>query len=244
MKLTQQTILITGGNSGIGLNLVKQLHSLGNTIIVVSRSQKNWEQLFQLQPTVQCLQCDLSNKEQVMHLADSLKAEKKPIDVLINCAALQYTPNLTDENFSFDSIDLEIHTNFSAVVWLSYLLLPQLQSRPESAIVNLSSGLAIYPKTASAVYCATKAAVHSFSQSLRYQLAETPVRVIEVLLPLVDTPMTAGRGTGKISPAVAAEKIIHGIKTDRDEVYVGKAKMLPFMARLWPGLMKRILRKY
>ena len=244
MKLTQQTILITGGNSGIGLNLVKQLHSMGNSLIVISRSQNNWEQLSRLHPGVHCLQCDLSNKEQVVHLVESLNAENRVVDVLVNCAALQFTPKLIDDDFSFDSVDTEIHTNFSAIVWLSYLLLPKLLLRPSSAIVNLSSGLAIYPKTASAVYCAPKAAVHSFSQSLRYQLSDSPVKVIEVLLPLVDTPMTAGRGKGKISSELAAKKIIKGIEQGRDEIYVGKAKFLPFMARLWPGLMKRILRGY
>jgi len=204
MKLSRQTVLVTGGNSGIGLSLVKQLHAQDNSIIVVSRSQKNWAQLAQYQPAVLTIQCDLSKKDEVMHLVESLKTDETPIDMIINCAALQFTPKLIDKNFSFDGIETEITTNFTSTVWLSYLLLPILLSRPKSAIINLSSGLVFYPKAASAVYCASKAAIHSFSQSLRYQLVNTPIQVTEILLPLVDTPMTEGRGSGKISAESAA----------------------------------------
>ena len=244
MNLSQQIILVTGGNSGIGMKLVKQLHAMGSTLVVVSRSQKNWQQLSQYQPIVQTLQCDLSKKDEVVQLVEKLEADEISIDILVNCAALQFTSLLTDSDFSFEGIETEVATNFTSVVWLSYLLLPTLRSRPESAIVNLSSGLAFSPKTGSAVYCATKAAIHSFSQSLRYQLANSSVQVTEVLLPLVDTPMTAGRGSKKISPECAAQAIIKGLEQDRDEIYVGKAKLLPLMMRVWPGLMKRILRRY
>ncbi len=244
MKLSQKTILVTGGNSGIGLNLVKQLHALDNTIIVVSRSQNNWPQLTQFQPAVLMMQCDVSKKDDVVHLVKILKADKIPIDVVINSAGIQFTPKIIDNDFNFDGIENEIATNFTSIVWLSYLLLPILLSRPKSAIVNLSSGLAFFPKSGSAVYCATKAAMHSFSQSLRYQLTSTSVQVTEILLPLVDTPMTEGRGSGKISPAFAAQAIIKGIQQRKDEVYVGKSKLLPIMMRVWPGLVKRILSKY
>lgn len=244
MNLSKKNILITGGNSGIGLQLAKLLHARGNQLVITSRSTRHWDELAQLNPQVIRLQCDLSKKEQVLQLVQQLKDKGIGLDILVNCAAIQHTPMLLDKEFSFNDIETEVATNFNAPVWLTYLLLPTLVSRPEAAIVNLSSGLALYPKSTSAVYCATKAALHNLSQSLRYQLINTSVQVSEVILPLVDTPMTAGRGRGKISPVQAAKEIIQGIDKNRDEIYVGKARLLPVMMRNWPGLVRRILREY
>ena len=92
------------------------------------------------------------------------------------------------------------------------------------------------------MYCATKAALHSASQSLRYQLEKTQVRVAEVLLPLVDTAMTKGRGSGKITAEAAARDIITGMGTKRDEIYIGKARLLPPILRLAPGIVKKMLK--
>lgn len=242
MNLDKQTIVVTGGNSGIGLRLVERLHGMDNALIVVSRSQNHWQQLSQQFPDIQLIQCDLSNKESVVHLAQTLK--QHPVSLLINCAAVQYEPLITDPDFSFENIQYEITTNFTSVVWLCYHLIPTLAQQPTSGIVNLSSGLALFPKTTSAVYCASKAAIHSLSQSLRYQLSNTRIGVSEVILPLVDTPMTAGRGHGKITAEQAAVAIIHGIQKGRETIYVGKARLLPLLSQLWPGLLKRILKKF
>ncbi|MCU7906336.1 MAG: SDR family NAD(P)-dependent oxidoreductase [Candidatus Thiodiazotropha sp. (ex Epidulcina cf. delphinae)] len=244
MELSQKNILITGGNSGIGLSLVKQLSALGNSLIVVSRSQKNWSDFSRYRPAVVTMQCDISKEHDVLSLMEKLKSANIALDILINSAAVQYTCRLTDEDFSFTDIGTEVNTNFTSIVRLCSLLLDGLLSRPHSAIVNLSSGLAFYPKTSSAVYCATKAALHSFSQSLRYQLADTSVQVTEVILPLVSTPMTEGRVGGKMSPDAAAKAIIDGMKKECNEIYVGKAGFLPVMMRLSPGFVKWMLKKY
>jgi len=242
MRLTQKTLLITGGNSGIGFALVKLL-CVENRIIVISRSENNWPQLKRLDSQIITLRCDLSNYDAVVQLCQQLQSEFPEIDVLINGAAVQFTPTFIDKDFSFEGIQQEITTNFTAVAWLSHQLLSQLLQRNEASIVNISSGLAIYPKTHSAIYCASKAALHSFSQSLRYQLEDTEIRVIEVLMPLVDTPMTEGRGNRKISAKQAASAIIAAIQGRSDEVYIGKARVLPILSRLWPGLIKNILKR-
>jgi uncharacterized oxidoreductase len=244
MHLTGKQILITGGNSGIGLQLVRQLHTKQNHIIVVSRTQNHWDDLKALKPAITLLQCDLGSKEQVLQMVRLLKEKEITPDVLVNCAAIQNTPKLIENDFRFDDVEHEVLTNFVAPVWLSHLLLPGLLTRNEAAIVNISSGLAFFPKTTSAVYCATKAALHNFSQSLRYQLAETSVCVMEVILPLVDTPMTQGRGKGKLSPEYAAQKIIEGIQRSRDVIYVGKARLLTFMMSIWPSQVRRTMKRY
>ena len=244
MQLSNKTLLVTGGNSGIGLALVKRLHAMGNQIIVVSRSQNNWPQLRELTAEIIILQCDLSKQNELLELCQQLKEQQPAIDMVINCAAQQFTPTFIDEAFSFDSIAQEISINFTAIAWLCHQLLPRLLLRPEAAIVNISSGLAIYPKTHSAIYCASKAALHSFSQSLGYQLEHTPIRVIEMIMPLVETPMTHGRGNGKISADHAAAGIIKALEGSRNEVYIGKARIIPILARIWPGLIKKILKEY
>ncbi len=179
MKLEQHTILITGGSSGIGSCLADQLHDAGNKIIVASRSPMS-NSLNNI-----ALKCNLAEKNSVIKLLEQLKKQKQRPSILINNAAIQSTPKFTDQDFDFNTIQTEITVNFTAVAWLTSLLLPILMSHESSAIVNISSGLALYPKTGSAIYCATKAALHSLSQSLRYQLKGTSVSVHEVLLTIL-----------------------------------------------------------
>lgn len=245
MLNSPQTILITGGTSGIGLSLVRQLHQDGHNIITVARDTAKLEHLADQHPHLLCYPCDLASRQHVEELCSNIIEKHADISVVINNAGVQYTPTFPDAGFHFDSIEHETRVNFLAPTWMSYLLLPALINKDHPcAIVNISSGLALAPKTSSAVYCATKAAIHSLSQSLRYQLKESNVQVMEVLLPLVDTPMTAGRGRNKLSPENAASQIIQGIKSGKDEIYVGKARLLPLLMRISPSIAKNLLRKH
>ncbi|MFC1673251.1 SDR family oxidoreductase [Pseudomonadota bacterium] len=243
MKLHNRTILITGATSGIGRALCLRLSSHGNRIVAVGRSSDKLDALKQDLPDAEIVRCNLASKGEVIALASHIDQKDLPVSVLINCAAVQYTPRFTDADFSFDSIETEITTNFTAVAWLTSLMLPRLMAHEDSAaIVNMSSGLAYYPKSSSALYCATKAALHSLSQSLRYQLEETKVGVSEILLPLVDTPMTEGRGSGKITAGRAASETIQAIEREQNEAHIGKAWIVPILNRISPALTKRILK--
>ncbi len=240
-----KTILLTGGTEGIGLALFKQLHRLGHSLIVVARNQ---ERLLSLQSTytrVSTHRCDLSSRVELESLCNKISLNHPDLSIIINNAGIQYTPTFLDDDFLFDSIEHETRVNFLAPAWLSCLLLPTLiENKKTTAIINISSGLIFAPKTNSAIYCATKAAIHSFSQSLRYQLEQTNIQVIEAIMPLVDTAMTAGRGAGKISPESAAQQIINGINQKSAEIYVGKTRFLPALMRILPSLVKRIMRHY
>ncbi|GBE18310.1 putative oxidoreductase [archaeon BMS3Abin16] len=114
--------------------------------------------------------------------------------------------------------------------------------QPEAAVINVSSALGIVPKESAPVYCATKAAIHSFSKSLRYQLEKTPVKVFEIIPSLVDTDMTRGRGKGKISPETLAKEVIKGLKKDNYEIRVGLVKILFLVNRVLPSLAERVIR--
>jgi len=240
-----RTILLTGGTEGIGYALFEQLHRQGHKLIVVARNKEKLSQLQSSYDHVTTYRCDLSSRIALESLCNNISHNHPDLSIIINNAGIQYTPTFIDDDFSFDSIEHETRVNFLAPVWLSSLLLPTLIDNKETtAIVNISSGLVFAPKTNSAIYCATKAAIHSFSQSLRYQLSESRVKVIEAIMPLVDTAMTAGRGEGKISPASAAQQIINGINRGHAEVYVGKARLLPLLMRVSPSLVKKIMKRY
>lgn len=235
-------ILLTGGTSGIGRHLVDRLCDAGHQLVVLGRSETALARLKAERPAVAAYRCDLSNQQDVQDAAALIWADHPDLSVLINNAGVQFTPQFHQAGFRFDSIGYETTVNFLAPVWLTALSLQGLLAHPDGGhVVNISSGLAFYPKTTSAVYCATKAALRSFSQSLRYQ-QEGGVRVIEVILPVVDTPMTQGRGKGKMPAATAADHIMKGLRRGRPEIYVGRARLIPLLAVLAPWLIRDILR--
>lgn len=163
------------------------------------------------------------------------------LDVLVNNAATQ-TPMDVRAGLDLAAVEAEVALNLVAPMHLASLFLPLLRARPTAAIVNVTSALALVPKRSAPVYCATKAALRSFTQALRYQLAGTPVRVVEVLPPLVDTAMTAGRGRGKLPPDDVARALVRGLEGGCDEVRIGKTKWLFAAHRLSPALAGRLMR--
>jgi short-subunit dehydrogenase involved in D-alanine esterification of teichoic acids len=236
-------ILLTGATSGIGRRLVDRLGDAGHQVVVLGRSQAALAALQAERPSVAVYRCDLSNQQDIEDAIEAVWSDHPDISVLINNAGVQFTPQLHHTDFRYDSIGYETTVNFLAPVWLTSLCLPGLLSHPRGGhVVNISSGLAFYPKTTSAVYCATKAALRSFSQSLRYQL-EGGVGVTEVILPIVDTPMTNGRGSKKMPVEQAADQIMRGLKRGRSEIYVGRARLIPPLASIAPWLIRDILRR-
>ncbi len=242
MKLNNKTIVITGGTSGIGHELVEQLqHS--NTVIVIARSAEKLAALEKRYKTVIPYTADLSDLHETESTGKQIAEDFRDIDLLINNAAVQYTPTFTDNDFDYSSLEKEINLNFYAVCALSYLLLPALMHDREAGILNINSALGLYPKTGSAVYCATKGGINIFSQSLAYQLEETNVRVMQAFMPLVDTPMTEGRGNDKISAKTAGAELIKGIELGQTEINIGKVKLLRIIGRVYPSLARQILKR-
>jgi uncharacterized oxidoreductase len=237
MKHTQHTVLITGGATGIGFALAQKFHSAGNRVILVGRSAEALAQAQSALPAVEIYAADIS-------LADArerLVAQFPDVSVLVNNAGVQVNTRI--ENASPQEIERELNINFLAPVLLTRTYLPLLMQQPTAAIVNVTSGLALVPKEVAAIYCASKAALHSFSKALRWQLEPSNVRVFEVLPPLVDTAMTAGRGKGKISAAQLADEFWQGFKADRYEMLIGKAKLLALINRIAPAVAEKIMRR-
>lgn len=241
MELKNKHVVITGAASGLGLTLLQELQA-DNRISVIARPSSGLENLRRTYPDVAVYEADLANMAAVEQAADDIAKADEKVDILINNAAVQYTPRLIDDDFRFETIRREIDINFTSVCTLIYLLMPALMASKDALIVNVNSGLGLVPKTSSAIYCGTKGALNIFSQSLAYQLEGTNVSVSQVFLPMVATGMTQGRGGKKISPEQAVSEIIAGMAAGRTNINVGKVKLLRVIQRLSPRLAARILK--
>lgn len=236
MQTTQQTVLITGGASGIGLAIAAKFHHAGNQVILVGRTESALAAACKALPGAQSCVADVSIATDRARLL-SLYPQTT---ILVNNAGIQFNDPIADASEAH--VEQELNVNFLAPVLLAKAFIPALSKHPVAAIINVSSGLALVPKEDAAIYCASKAALHSFSKTLRWQLEATPIRVFEVLPPLVETAMTAGRGKGKITPEQLADEFWEGFQRDRMEMLIGKTKLLAWVNRIAPRLAEKILR--
>ena len=243
MKLTGNKVLITGGSTGIGLALARAFTNLGNRVISVDRNPENQQIAQKSLPNLITYQCDLSKPEEIDAFINWTENNHPDINVLINNAGVQFNYVFYEETNVSRLIEQEVNINLMAPIKLSTALLPVLCNQKSSAIVNVTSALAFAPKPNASVYCATKAALHNFSQSLRYQLEGGPVKVFEIIPPLVATKMTAGRGKNKISPDQLAGEFMKRFENDHFEVNIGKVKLLRGLLRIYPGFVYKLLKK-
>ncbi len=240
MQLLNRRLVLTGGISGIGRHLAIRL-ARQNHVIVLARQSDRSAALLAEAPHIEFMNVDLANCAETIAAGHALAAGS-PVHGLINCAAVQYTPLLSDADFSVDTIWREIAINLAAPCELTALLLPALLAADQAFVMNLNSGLGLVPKTQSAVYCATKGGLNIFTQALRNQLRGSTVRVQQAFLPLVDTPMTKGRGQGKLDAGDVARRIIAGIEGETPDLYIGKVRLLRLINRIAPPLARRIMR--
>jgi uncharacterized oxidoreductase len=189
MNTTNNTILITGGGSGIGRGLAEAFHRLGNQVIIAGRGQKTLDQTTAANPGIKSLTVDASDPKSIQSFAAQLTKDYPSLNVLINNAGMMRPENLLETPNDLSDAETTIATNLLGPIRLTAALLPLLQKQPRATIMNVSSGLAFVPLTMTPTYCATKAAIHSYTQSLRYQLQSTKVEVIELIPPYVATTL-------------------------------------------------------
>ncbi len=243
MKVGGNTIVITGGGSGIGLALAAKFLELDNTVIAIGRDGRRLQGAQNVHPRLRIFECDVTDHHDVDALLNFLDRHHPDVNMLINNAGVQYNYAFADEDPRLENARSEIDVNLFAPVRLCKAFLPRLMECKEAAIVNVTSGLAAVPKQSAPLYSATKAALHMFTKTLRWQLEGSPVSVYELLPPLVDTAMTAGRGKKKLSPEAVAEQFVDAMRNGQLEVRVGKTRWLFLVNRIWPGLAERIVRK-
>lgn len=242
MLKNNNTILITGGTSGIGFELVRQFYEFENKLIVASSNQLNLDKLKIQFPKIDIIVCDLADNLSVCELIEKCLIEHANINIVINNAGIQSNYNWTDEKNGFNKIENEIRINFTSPMQIIYGLLPLLTTKEKSAIINVSSALAFAPKKSAPIYCATKAAIHTATKALRYQLESTSVKVFEIIPPLVETAMTAGRGKEKILPKQLVDEFMVNFENNKFESNIGKTKLLRIIQRILPKLVDKIMK--
>jgi uncharacterized oxidoreductase len=189
MDMSGNTILITGGGSGIGRGLAEAFHASGNRVIITGRRQEVLEETVRANPGMTHLVLDVDDADAIRAFAAQVVKDCPALNVLINNAGIMRAENLLSEPFDLSDSETTITTNLLGPIRLTTALLPHLRRQTSATVVNVSSGLAFLPLAGTPTYCATKAALHSYSQSLRYQLRKTTVRVIELAPPAVATDL-------------------------------------------------------
>ncbi len=236
MKLTGNTVLVTGGSVGIGLGLAKKFLDLGNEVIITGRSQDKLDAAVKQQPKLKAIRSDAADVAAVTALAKELKDKFPKLNVLFNNAGVMSYRNLA-RGEDLGALTSEIDINLAGPIRLISVLVDQLVAQ-KGTIINVSSGLAFAPLPPAPIYCATKAALHSYTISLRHQLDEQGVEVIELMPPAVKTDLSAiADGVKYITTDELVDATIKALERGKLEIRPGQANQLRFMSRMAPGFI-------
>lgn len=248
MKLSGRSVLVTGGTSGIGLELARQLIARGNQVAITGRDAGRLASVKRDLPDVVTFQSNVANADAVRDLHRAVVAALPELDTLINNAGVMRNLRL-DEQRGLEDLTSEVDILLSGPMRMVQEFLPQLLSRPAPLIVNISSGLAFVPMPASPIYSAAKAGLHAYTRSLRVQLDGAGLRVVEVAPPPVETKLFRGEFAEEMArekamaPAELVRRALAGIDAGRDEIRPGIANVLNIASRVAPGFMFRQMAK-
>lgn len=240
MKLTENTILVTGGSKGIGLELASQFLKHGNTVIITGRNMNRLNEVKKKYPNINIIQSDAGKSADIKSLYEIVSKQFPKLNVLINNAGIMRKLNLNDTSLDLENINQEIAINLSGPIRMVNQFLPLLKLQQHAAIMNVSSGLAFVPFPISPVYSATKAGVHFYTQTLRIQLKNSNIKVFELAPPLTNTDLQNAftpddmNGTQVMETSKMIEVAIKGFSNDTLEIRPGQSNLLKFMSRIAP----------
>lgn len=243
MRTSGNTVLITGGTSGIGLEMADQLIGLGNTVLATGRSQARLKAAKQRLPQLHTFKSDAGDPKAVRDLAQALTRRFPALNVLVNNAGVMRKIDLQGAAGAQDGLCDEIEINLNGPLRMVQAFLPHLKRQPAAAIMNVSSGLAFVPLPISPVYCAAKAGLHSYTLSLRAQLKRTSVAVFELAPPLTQTALLGAfdprdmEGVPAMPVAELVRQALAGMVQDRHEIRPGSSNALKLMSRIAPGFI-------
>ena len=235
MEISNSTIIITGGSSGIGFEMCRQLIQRRNKIIICSRSSDKLALAKKQLPDLLIYQCDISQQAECVSFAEWIIQNHPETNVLINNAAIVSCTNFVEDELILEKMNDEVATNLTAPIRLIKLLYPILIRNNNSKIINITTGLIYVPRTIYTFYNATKSALHSFTQVLRSQLQNEEIQIIEVMFPAVDTPWHKGNSPKiAITAEKAVSEMLKGITSGKVEIRVSKVRLLYFISRVAP----------
>ena len=242
MELKNNTILITGGSSGIGLELARQLMGLGNTVIITGRDQTRLDQARQQLPGIHTFQSDVSRPEAIQDLFTKVTRQFPQLNFLINNAGEMRRLDLHDQSLDVFDIDREIVINLSGPVRMVQQFLPWLRTKNNPAILNVTSGIALVPFPLSPIYSATKSGLRAYTRALRVQVKKDHIKVFELVAPGAHTPLN-DKFLSDVNPRIFMQPnklvaaAIKGLQKDKFEIFPGIAGVMRLMSRLAPGLI-------
>ena len=234
--------LVTGGASGIGFAIVRALVDDGYRVVVCGRSDDRLRHARALVPSLDTVRCDVTDELEVGALMDHVAARYGRLDLLVNNAELQDNYRFAQVAAIADRARREIELDLVAPVVVTHAALPLLRRSTNARVVMVGSGTAWAPKPDALVYSASKAALRSVTTGLRWELAPEGIGVVELVPPVVDTAMTAGRDDDKVAPELVADALVSGLRRDRERIAVGTMRLVPILGRLAPGVLERTLR--
>lgn len=238
MRLDGKRILITGGGSGIGLELARRLADT-NQVVIAGRDEAKLERARAETPRLHALRLDVTSEEEAEHAVDWLSAELGGLDLLVNNAGLLRGYELSAPDAAEKSVE-DVDVNVTGAIRMTRLALPLLEAS-RGGVLFMSSAVALAAVPGFAVYAATKAALHSLARSLRAELKGSGIRVFEVVPPVVDTGPVERLDVPKLAPSVVVDAVLRGVARNREEIRIGPVKQLAPLARLTPRLADRIV---
>lgn len=244
MELSNNTVLITGGTSGFGLEFTSRLIALGNTVIITGRNQTKLDETKKRFPKVHTFQSDVTDPKAITLLYEQITKQFPDLNFLINNAGEMRKIHLLDPTIDLQEITREVDINLSGPIRMIQQFLPHLLSKKNATILNVTSGIALVPFPVSPVYGATKSGLRSYTKSLRVQLKNTSIKVFELVAPASSTPLSdkfkndEGYNPKMIMPPdKLIDVAIKALQNDKLEIYPGLARVLLVMSRLAPKVI-------
>ena len=233
MNRSKNTVLITGGSEGIGLAMAEKFLAEGNEVIICGRTKAKLDAAQKLFPKLNTIVSDVSSEAGREGLVAEIKNRFPKLNVLVNNAGIYSITDIIQPNY-ISTLEAELKTNLIAPLALINQLMPILEKQSGATIVNVTSGYVFIPSAQSSAYSASKSALSVITRALRFQLRTTPISVVEVVPPAVDTQMNKGKKINLMSPEIFAEKVFKGLINGQDEIIIGVSKLGKILSRIAP----------